>query len=408
MNAFRMIFVCISLLLVGCATTIQPTNEALRGEKSPEKDQPGWTRFFICSPEEEKLCEAFDYALKNYPDLPPSEIAERFIHGGIVALGDPYAKYIPKEEQACATSSDGSYGGVGIRLGEKESVSGKVIVADKVYSETPASRAGVQRGDTIRKINGIPVPAAATASSVADLIRGSIGSVVHVTLESCSGQVRNLSLQREKIPSSTSVEIHELQGYIYLSLDDFERGTTQNAKAKLLRSLKRNSTPGGLIIDLRNNPGGYTLEAVEFASLFIGKNTVLYETRRGKDPTPWKSDHDEISLLRETPIVVLVNKKTGSAAEIVSGALQDTGRAKILGNTTYGKGVMQGTKELSDGSAIKITVSHYTTPNLRDVNGRGITPDISIGEISYCSGGDDILAGAIFFLDQIRKRGKSI
>jgi carboxyl-terminal processing protease len=264
-------------------------------------------------------------------------------------------------------SSRGSYAGVGLWLRR----SGSTLRVAQVAAGGPAEKAGVQVGDEVRSVDGRPA-AGLSAEEAAAALRGRAGTSVALTVDR-GGDVRTLSLTRAVVasPAVTATLVSAHVGRIVVPV--FSQGVGRQVREAASALVKQHAT--GLVLDLRGDPGGLLSEAVETASAFLDGGAVVTYTRR--DEVPQRLDvagRGDIT----TPLVVLVDGSTASAAEVVAGALQDRGRAVVVGSRTFGKGTVQEPHRLADGSSLALTVARYTLPSGRSVEGVGIEPDIQV------------------------------
>ncbi|MFL6071127.1 MAG: S41 family peptidase [Actinomycetes bacterium] len=297
-----------------------------------------------------------------------AELERAAVEGMLKSLGDRWSSYYdPSEYASFQDALEGRYSGVGLWV--RPSHSG--ILVASVQSQSPASDAGIAPGDVITAVNGT----ATTSSSVGDVVqrlRGPAGSSVTLTL------LRNdvptdVTVTRSVLEASDVTVEHLAGGVMRIDIRSFTRGVGRSVRDAM--SGDPASHAGGVILDLRGNPGGLLDEAVEVASAFLdGGAVVSYEQRDAPDHTLYAIGNGDT----ETPVVVLVDGGTASAAEVVAAALQDRSRAVIVGSRTYGKGSVQEPSVLPDGSAIEFTIGRYITPAGRVIDGRGIEPDVLV------------------------------
>lgn len=290
------------------------------------------------------------------------------IKGYVEGIGDEYTEYIPADEMEEYTENiTGNFVGIGIYMVADED-SGRVVVYYPI-PESPAERAGIKAGDLIISVDGIEYTSE-DFDSIADYIKGEEGTNVKLVVER-DGERLTFDIVREKV-NTNPITVEMLEDNIgYLKLPSFDEGTAQDFKDKVqeLQSKGANS----LIIDLRNNGGGIVNEATEIADFLLDKGQTIISTVD-------KNDKKEITYSKKDaiftmPVVVLVNENSASASEILACSLQDNERAKIVGKTTFGKGIIQTLFSLNDGSGLKITTEEYYTPKGTTIHKVGIKPD---------------------------------
>ena len=304
-------------------------------------------------------------------DIDDEKLEEGAIKGYIEGLGDPYTEYISKDEmESYMEDTLGTFTGIGIYM-VKNTEYDKVQVLSTIKG-TPAESAGIQSGDLILTVDGKEYSADDMTQMASD-IKGEEGTTV--TLEILRGtETIKYELTRASIKVN-QVESKVLSNNIgYIEFTSFDESTAEDFKNEF-ESLKTQGITS-LIIDLRNNGGGIVSTALEIADYIADKDSVLlYEVDKNGDETVKKATEDPIINM---PIVILTNENTASASEILAGALKDLGKAKIVGTTSYGKGVIQQIIQLSDGSGLKVTIEEYQTPNRNKINEVGITPDYEV------------------------------
>jgi carboxyl-terminal processing protease len=321
------------------------------------------------------LAEVLDRVEHEYVNpVDDHQLLQAAIRGMVSSL-DPYSAYLDSDEyDEIKISSSGQYSGVGIEV----SMEDDQVVVVSPFEGSPAAQAGIRTGDVIASIDGIPVNPTALADTIGRM-RGKEGTTVKVgILREGSAEPLEFTLTRSRVElHSVKSELPE-SGFGYLRIAEFSE-TTGDDTVRALRALrKQNGAPlKGLVLDLRNNPGGVLEAAVAVADAFLDGGLIV--SAKGRTPESkfemTATPGDELS---GAPIVVLVNGGSASAAEIVAGALKDHHRAKLMGRTTFGKGSVQTVMPLSGDRAIKLTTSLYYTPSGVSINHRGIAPDIEL------------------------------
>lgn len=301
-------------------------------------------------------------------DVEDTALEEGAIKGYIEGLGDPYTEYISKEEMdTYLDDTMGNFVGIGIYM-IKNTQYDKIQVLSTIKG-SPAEKAGIQAGDLIISADGVEY-SADDMTTASNKIKGEEGT--KVTIEVLRGAEKlKFELTREK------VKVNQVEGKVlsnnigYIKFTSFDETTAEDFKNQYQELAKKGIQ--SLIIDLRNNGGGIVDQALEIADYMTPKDSVLlYEVDKNGKETVKKAKED---LIVNMPIVILTNENTASASEILAGALKDLGKAKIVGTTTYGKGVIQQILKLNDGSGLKITIEEYQTPNRNKINKVGIQPD---------------------------------
>ncbi len=321
----------------------------------------------------EVFAEVLRQIERNYVE--PQE-AKKLIYSaikGMVQSLDPHSSFMTKEEhQDLLMETKGSFSGVGIEITVRDNV---LIVVSPIEG-TPAYEAGIHSGDKIIKIDDKPTAEMSLVDAVKN-IRGQKGTKVKLTIAR-EGQDKPLDflITRDVIPLR-SVRHFQLTPTIpYVRISNFQSKTTEDL-ASALESIEKSRKVEGLILDLRNNPGGLLSQAIEVSDLFLEEGLIV--STKGRDP----SQNMEVAAQKDGkertyPIVILVNGGSASAAEIVAGALQDNKRALVLGTKTFGKGSVQTILPLSDGSGLRLTTARYYTPSGRSIQVSGIVPDVEV------------------------------
>lgn len=294
---------------------------------------------------------------------------------GMLSNLDPHSAYLEPEAFAeLQESTSGEFGGLGIEVGMED---GFVKVVSPI-DDTPASKAGIQPGDLIVKIDGQPTKGLSMMEAV-DKMRGKAGSKIELTLVRDGGRPFDLTLTRAVI-KVRSVKSQMLEdGYGYLRISQFQVNTGEEVGKALtkLRQDNGNKKLRGLVMDLRNNPGGVLQAAVEVTDHFLKSGLIVYtEGRLANSELRFNADPADAS--EGVPLVVLINGGSASASEIVAGALQDHKRAVLMGTDSFGKGSVQTVLPLNNDRALKLTTALYFTPNGRSIQAQGIVPDIEV------------------------------
>ncbi len=315
--------------------------------------------------------EIMDYIYQNHIDKPKiDQLAEGAITGMLERVNDPYTEYLSEDLlEEYKEMLDGDFVGVGIRLQNN----GKSPVVLDIMPDSPADHADIKPGDVIIKVNGEDV-SGLLLDEIVDRIRGPEGTAVTLILRRGPQEVE-VTLKRAPL-SSPTVAYSKLSGDIgYIAIHSFGSETAK----ELAYELDRLNSEGvkGLILDLRNTPGGYLQAAVDIAGNFLEDNSLVLTTvdrdsRKEEYRTKGNPRWNGASL------VILVNSLSASSSEVLAGALQDYGQAVLLGETTYGKGVVQSIIPLETGGALKLTTARYLTPKGRSIDGKGLEPDISV------------------------------
>ena len=319
-----------------------------------------------------QFAEVYERIKREYVDeVDDHTLMEKAIRGMVAAL-DPHSAYLDSDEfEEIRLSTMGSYPGVGIEVAAEN---GTVKILRPIEG-SPAQKAGLQPGDMIVKIDGDDI-GADLAGAIAKM-RGNAGSVVRLTVRRPpSNELVEYSLKRAKVEVHSVVENTLEPGYGYVRITTFSE-TTADDLNHAVATLKRDNPAGikGLVLDLRNNPGGVLEAGVAVADAFLDSGVIV--TADGRTPDArFRMDATPGDLIDGAPLVVLVNGGTASASEIVAGALKDHGRALLIGHKTYGKGSVQTVMPLAYGGAIKLTTSRYFTPSGASIHGKGIIPDI--------------------------------
>jgi carboxyl-terminal processing protease len=313
-----------------------------------------------------------DNFLGDLPDM--QHLSWGAIRGALTTLDDPHTSFLePQPRQREKERLEGEFGGIGAYVSQAEDGS---IILDPM-PDLPAEQAGVQKGDAVIKVDDTDITPEMTVDDVVNIVRGEVGTIVRLTLNrEGASEPFVVEIERQEIPTP-SVEwrmLEEADGLGYVRIMIFGGRTV----TELVDALEQLQDQGmtGLVLDLRGNGGGFLDAATDVASEFLQDGVVLYQVAKDKPEQPFKVKGGGIFV--EPPLVLLVDGGTASASEIVAGALQDHGRAALIGEKTYGKGSVQSVFDLSDGSSVHITSARWLTPNRHQIDGEGLTPDLEV------------------------------
>lgn len=310
-------------------------------------------------------------------DYEDKDIYNGALKGMFANLGDPYTSYYPKEEyEKLLENLDGRYKGIGVTVSASKEGMIKVV---QVFENSPAKEAGMKAGDFIKSVEGTDFDATELEEAVA-LIRGKEGTkvkieVIRTSEDKPEGEEIPMLVERRDVTVNTVYsETLDIDGTKigYLRLSAFDDITWDDFKDKY--SKLKNEDIEGLVLDLRNNPGGSLDVCLNIADTFLDEGVIVTTEDKNGNVITEKSD----SNMDDIPMTVLINENSASASEILAGALKDRGRAKIIGTKSFGKGIVQKLFPLENGAGAKITISEYKTPNGEKINKVGVKPDIEI------------------------------
>ncbi|WP_424097382.1 carboxyl-terminal processing protease CtpA [Moorena producens] len=307
--------------------------------------------------------------------LPNREATYTAIETMLGSLGDPFTRLLrPEQYHSLQINTSGELSGVGLQIAI-DVETGELEVITPI-AQSPADLAGIRARDHILEIDGM-LTKEMTLDEAAARMRGAIGTTVTLKIQSKKEQPKLVEIVRDRISLNPVYAVLDTQenrdpvGYIRLSQ------FSANAPMEVAHAVAQFKEMGahGYILDLRNNPGGLLQAGIEIARLWLDQGTIVYTVNRQGTIGSFEAYGD---ALTQDPLVVLVNQGSASASEILAGALQDNGRAKLVGEKTFGKGLIQSLFELIDGSGLAVTVAKYETPNHRDINKLGIEPDLEV------------------------------
>lgn len=307
----------------------------------------------------------------SYYDADGNKVESMIYKGLVAGLGDKYAAYYtPEEFKKVKQSNEGKYVGIGVKFDGKAKDCTRVLY---VYENTPAEKAGIQPGDIIKSIDGIDF-SNATYSTVSSSIKlTEKGSVTIGLYRPDTGEEYTVDVEVAQI-EETTIFAKMLEDNIgYIQIRGFQTATLESFKEHF-ETLKQQGMKS-LILDVRDNPGGYVNTVLDILDYMLPECDLLKTEKRGGKTRVYSSDK---SAALDIPCVLLVNEESASASEILTGAMKDNGAATVVGVKTYGKGIVQATYPLLDGSAVKLTVEKYFTPLGNDIHEQGIEPDVEI------------------------------
>ncbi len=321
------------------------------------------------------FADVFDRIKQAYVEpVDDRQLLEDAIRGMLTGL-DPHSAYLEAEAfESLQIHTSGEFGGLGIEVGLDEGFIRVIAPID----DTPAQRAGVRAGDLIIKLDDTPVQGMDLNEAI-DMMRGEVGTPIRLTLMR-EGRDQPLELEIVRDVIKVASVRHELlePGYGYLRISQFQAHTGEDL-VEAVREMQRTGRLQGLVLDLRNNPGGVLQAAVEVGNAFLDEGLIVYtEGRLPNSELRFNASSETVAP--DTPLVVLINGGSASASEIVAGALQDHQRAVIMGTDSFGKGSVQTVLPLGEDRAIKLTTARYFTPSGRSIQAQGIQPDLRVDD----------------------------
>ena len=306
------------------------------------------------------------YLLESNTD----SMVEGAIKGVVESLDDPYSTYLdPQTFKKLNEQIHGSFGGLGILVGLEE----QYLTVVRPYENTPAAKAGIKSGDKIVKINTEDVVGVDLDAAV-NMMRGPVGSKINLTLLRNNEELKKTLVREEiKVPTVESKVIPKTE-FGYISISQFTENTPNELEEQLkklnIKQLK------GIVLDLRNNPGGELIAATRVADQFVSDGVIVHIDYKVGEDRAFAASKQSLNL----PLVVLINKYSASASEILAGAIKDHKIGTLVGTTSFGKGVVQTVYPLDNGAGLKLTTARYLTPNKHDINKKGIKPDVQVDQ----------------------------
>lgn len=324
-----------------------------------------------------RIKEVFELVNENYVEAKPAayeELANSALHAMVETL-DPHSEFLEaKDNKEFEEELSGQFGGIGVQV---EARGGKVVVIAPMAG-TPSERAGILKGDEFETIDGKPIDRAAGMNDVVNRLRGAPKTKVALGLFRPAVQKKiNLTLEREIILVESVRDVHMVaDGVGYIQITEFSEHTGEQFRAALQQLLQQGID--SLVLDLRNNPGGLLDAAVEVAELFFKKGELIVYTqgRKSGDRDEYRSEIQGAPLA--FPLAVLINSASASAAEVVTSAFKDTGRAVVVGERSFGKGSVQSVFKLKNGDGLRLTTARYYTPSGVSIHEKGVTPQVEV------------------------------
>ncbi len=332
---------------------------------------------------------------ENYvEEIKAKEAIEGAIQGLLLSL-DPHSSYMKAESyQEFRSETQGSFTGIGIEITLRDNV----ITVISPIADTPAAKAGIKAHDKIMRINGESTKNFSPLDAVKSL-RGPKGSTVTISIfRDGFKELQDIELIRDTIPLRSVKSFVLKPGFGYIRIANFQSNTTREFKDHLAR-LQDNGPLNGLVLDLRNNPGGLLNQAVSLTDIFLDEGLIVYTRGRNREQDLTYEAHKNNSVM-EFPLVLLVNEGSASASEIVAGAIQDHQRGVIVGSKTFGKGSVQTIIPLPDGAGLRMTTARYYTPKGRSIQATGITPDVEVAYAEYIPEENNDGVGSSYFREK--------
>ncbi|WP_420644198.1 S41 family peptidase [Candidatus Leptofilum sp.] len=398
----RNIFATLLLILLAASAFVAGyfTNdfvEMRRGEVTVQTDDADGFGLFW---------EAWQHVEDNFlGELPTSqELTYGAIRGSIALLGDPYTFFVePVDREIERQSLQGTFGGVGATVSRPEE--GGPVFLEPIPGN-PAAEAGILSGDELLAVDGEPITPEMTVQDVANMVRGEKGTIVVLTVIH-PGETESVDIEVERgdilIPSVSYRLLRENDQVGYIQLTRFSGESANEIETAVLDLQSQGATQ--LILDLRGNGGGLLDAAVSVADQFLTDGPILYQQSRGEDERIYEATSE--TLAPDIPIMILIDGGTASSSEILAGALQDRGRALLVGSTpTFGKGSVQLVYDLSDGSSVHVTASRWLTPERNQLDQQGLSPDVlvTVTQEDIDNGRDAVLNQAVLELQRLVQR----
>ncbi|MBR5137890.1 MAG: S41 family peptidase [Clostridia bacterium] len=374
----RTILVFATVVVLACSLTWFFTDAYYRAQKAQDINYGSLGEVITDEVALKKFVDQFQM-LKNYYyfGATDEQLMQGAMYGMAAYLGDPYTTYFSKEEnEEFYGQMEGSYVGIGVSVSMSED---KIVTILQVFDDSPAAKAGVCKGDKIIKVEGQDVTNAPDTNAVVNLIKGDEGTSVNVTFyRPSTGETLSKDIVRAKITNYTVTYEMKEDGVGYIAINSFDATVDQQFEKAMDALIKQGAK--GIIIDLRDNGGGYLQQSLNMANMFVEKGKLLLTLKFADTDGTGNSKENYNSWSKtkyeDVEIVILINEYSASASEVFTGIMKDYKLATIVGTTTFGKGIVQSMHVFDDGSALKFTTSSYFTPGGYEIHGNGIAPDV--------------------------------
>lgn len=367
LKAIVAVFAVLAIFVAGMVVGGHPESTGLTQLREPVRG------FFLGDSGKDLSSQVLDILREEYyRDIDETALQERSVDALLEELDDPYTTYLdPDELAALDFHNDGAYVGVGLQVAARD----EAVMVTRVFPDSPAQEAGIRAGDRLVAVGGDPARGS-ELESVLGRIRGPEGSEVALTVRTPGAEPRTLELTRSriKVPAVEARIVRDGDRSVgYLRLLRFTRGASEALRTKAEQQLA--AGVDGLVLDLREDPGGLVSEALGVAGVFLPEGSEVVTTEGRNSPRRTLRTDDE-PVGEGVPLAVLVDRNSASSSEIVAGALRDGDRATLVGERTFGKALVQSTWLLRDGGALKLTTARYLTPSGFDLAERGLPPDV--------------------------------
>lgn len=380
--------ITVSFLVLGPAASVARDNKNNDADNAAATAEGQSSRTQLALDDLRTFTDVFTQVRKNFVEEVDDHTLMNAAIRGMLSELDPHSAYMEADEfRQLDNNSRGRYSGIGVEV----AIQDKLINVVAVMDDGAAARAGVVAGDVIIAIDGNDVRTQEQLSAISNL-RGEAGTEVEVTFEHVNGEVSQHTLLRDYVRVSSVFSRPVDKHFGYFQITHFTRKSAEELLEQIeyMQDNYAENNHGaalqGIVLDLRNNPGGVLKPAVTIADGFLDQGLIVYTSGRSENQLEYSAHAGQ--WLPDTPIVVLVNRSSASASEVLAGALQDHGRALIVGERTFGKGSVQSVLKLRNGAGIRLTTSRYYTPSGRSIQAEGIQPDVELPSLEIIENHD--------------------